>query len=71
MVNRNSGSVRSSDFVVMKITRRTNGGHRREALLKEYFLTASLLALLKRLGDEAVNTVPRRTRLPVPVRVRE
>jgi len=55
----------------MKITRKTSGGDRREALLKEYFLTASLLALLKRMGEEAARVAPRRARVPVPVRVRE
>ncbi len=37
----------------MKITRIDRDGKRREALLKEYFLTASLIALLKRVGEEA------------------
>jgi hypothetical protein len=55
----------------MKITRITAAGTRREALLKEYFLTASLLALLKRLGEEARSAVPRRRGPPVPVKVRD
>lgn len=37
----------------MKIVRKTRNGEHREALLKEYFLTASLIALLKRVGEEA------------------
>ncbi|MBK1882442.1 hypothetical protein JIN85_08450 [Luteolibacter pohnpeiensis] len=37
----------------MKITHKTKNGETREALLKEYFITASLIALLKRVGEEA------------------
>ena len=44
----------------MKITRKTRNGERREALLKEYFITASLIALLKRVGEEAAKAAPRR-----------
>jgi hypothetical protein len=55
----------------MKITRKTRDGGRREALLKEYFLTASLLALLKRVGEEAAKAAPRRSGQPVTVRVRD
>lgn len=44
----------------MKITRKTRNGERREALLKEYFLTASLIALLKRVGEEAAKAAPSR-----------
>ena len=54
----------------MKITRTARNGERREALLKEYFLTASLLALLNRVGKEAAESMPRMVALPVPVRVR-
>lgn len=54
----------------MKITRTTRNGERREALLKEYFLTASLLALLKRVGEQAAKSMPRGVAAPVPVRVR-
>lgn len=46
----------------MKITRTSKSGERREALLKEYFLTASLIALLKRVGDEATKVTPRGAR---------
>lgn len=53
----------------MKITRIDRNGERREALLKEYFLTASLLALLKRVGDEAAKSWPREITAPVPVKV--
>ncbi|MES2659570.1 MAG: hypothetical protein V4689_13210 [Verrucomicrobiota bacterium] len=54
----------------MKITRKSPNGERREALLKEYFLTASLIALLKRVGEEAAKAIPRRAAVPVPVRIR-
>jgi hypothetical protein len=54
----------------MKITRPARNGERREALLKEYFLTASLLALLKRVGEAAAMSVPRKVAVPVPIRVR-
>jgi hypothetical protein len=43
----------------MKITRKSRSGERREALLKEYFLTASLIAMLKRVGEEAAKVAPR------------
>lgn len=43
----------------MKIVHKTKSGERREALLKEYFITASLIALLKRVGQEAAKTAPR------------
>ncbi|MES2440325.1 MAG: hypothetical protein V4584_14750 [Verrucomicrobiota bacterium] len=54
----------------MKVTRINRNGERREALLKEYFLTASLLALLKRVGEEAAKAVPRREPVLVPAKVR-
>lgn len=54
----------------MKITRKSRSGERREALLKEYFLTASLIALLKRVGEEATKIAPRRSRPAVAVRVK-
>ena len=59
-----------SSIGIMKITRKTRNGESREALLKEYFLTASLIALLKRVGEEAAKAVPRRALAPIPVRVR-
>ena len=52
----------------MKITRIASNGERREALLKEYFLTASLLALLKKVGEVAANSVPRKIPVPVPAK---
>jgi hypothetical protein len=54
----------------MKITRIDRDGNRREALLKEYFLTASLLALLKRVGDEAAKAAPKRAMRLAAARVR-
>lgn len=54
----------------MKIVRKSPNGERREALLKEYFLTASLLALFKRVSDEAAKAMPARATLPVLVKVR-
>lgn len=54
----------------MKITRKNSKGESREALLKEYFITASLIALLKRVGEEAAKAVPRRAEVRVPVRAR-
>ncbi len=42
----------------MKIVHKTKNGESREALLKEYFITASLIALLKRVGQEAAKAAP-------------
>ncbi len=53
----------------MKITRINRNGERREALLKEYFLTASLLALFRRVSEEAARVAPRRVPALVPVKV--
>lgn len=55
----------------MKIVHKTKSGETREALLKEYFITASLIALLKRVGQEAANATPRRTETPAPARIRQ
>ncbi len=54
----------------MKITRINRNGERREALLKEYFLTASLLALFQRLTAEAAKAMPQQVPAKVSVRVR-
>ncbi len=54
----------------MKIIRKSANGERREALLKEYFLTASLIALLKRVGEEAAKSIPARRALPATARAR-
>ncbi len=54
----------------MKIVHKTKNGESREALLKEYFITASLIALLKRVGEEAAKAAPARTRDAALARVR-
>ncbi len=54
----------------MKITRKTKNGESRETLLKEYFITASLIALLKRVGEEAAKAVPTRAAIPLQARAR-
>ena len=54
----------------MKIVHKTKNGESREALLKEYFITASLIALLKRVGQEAANAAPVRVRSAVLAKVR-
>ncbi len=54
----------------MKIVRKTKDGERREALLKEYFITASMIALLKRVGQEAAKAAPRRTKTAALAKVR-
>jgi len=54
----------------MKIIRKTRNGERREALLKEYFITASLIALLKRVGEEAAKARPARAGKLAMARIR-
>lgn len=54
----------------MKITRIDRNGQRREALLKEYFITASMIALLKRVGEEAAKVAPVRARRAAEAKVR-
>ena len=54
----------------MKIVRKTKNGESREALLKEYFITASLIALLKRVGEEAAKAAPRRAKTAALAKVR-
>lgn len=54
----------------MKVTRIDRNGQRREALLKEYFITASMIALLKRVGEEAAKAAPRRARQVAEAKVR-
>lgn len=54
----------------MKVTRIDRNGQRREALLKEYFITASMIALLKRVGEEAAKVAPRRSRQIAEAKVR-
>ncbi len=54
----------------MKIVHKTKSGETREALLKEYFITASLIALLKRVGEEAVKAAPNRVKNAALAKVR-
>lgn len=54
----------------MKIIRKTRDGGYREALLREYVLSAPLIALLKRVGEGAAKAIPARRVAAVPVRVR-
>lgn len=42
----------------MKIVRKSKSGETREVLLKEYFINISLIALLKRVGQEAARMTP-------------
>ncbi len=43
----------------MKIVRKNASGESRELLLKEYFLNAYLIAMLKRMGEEAASMAKR------------
>jgi hypothetical protein len=55
----------------MKVVKKSENGESRELLLKEYFLNAYLIALLKRVGEEAGRVSRRREKLVearVPVR---
>ncbi|MBG7607408.1 MAG: hypothetical protein IZT59_05190 [Verrucomicrobia bacterium] len=54
----------------MKIVHKTKNGEIREALLKEYFITASLIALLKCVGEEAAKIAPERAKKAALARVR-
>ncbi len=53
----------------MKVVRKDGNGETRELLLKEYFLNAYLIALLKRAGEEAGRFADRGSGLQVPVPV--
>jgi hypothetical protein len=53
----------------MKVVRKNAKGETRELLLKEYFLNAYLIAVLKKVGDEAARLTKGEPRL-TPVRVR-
>ncbi|MEP4076822.1 hypothetical protein [Haloferula sp.] len=56
----------------MKIVKKNPQGESRELLLKEFFLNAYLIAMLKRVGEES-GRIRRRGRPslePAPVRVR-
>lgn len=53
----------------MKVVRRNARGETRELLLKEYFLNAYLIAVLKKVGDQVARHTRREPELK-PVRVR-
>jgi hypothetical protein len=54
---------------IMKVVRKNAKGETRQLLLKEYFLNAYLIAVLKKVGDEAARF--RQSGSPMtPVRVR-
>lgn len=53
----------------MKVVRKNAKGETRQLLLKEYFLNAYLIAVLKKVGDEAARMTRREPGL-TPVRVR-
>lgn len=58
-------------LIPMKVVRKNSAGESREVLLKEYFVTASLIALLKRVGAEAARCArPAPKQEPALVRVR-
>jgi polynucleotide 5'-kinase involved in rRNA processing len=46
----------------MKIVRKSKTGETREVLLKEYFINASLIALLKRVGLQAASGAAHKTK---------
>jgi hypothetical protein len=54
---------------IMKVVRKNAKGETRELLLKEYFLNAYLIAVLKKVGDEAARFRRSEPAL-TPVRVR-
>ncbi|TAG10553.1 MAG: hypothetical protein EAZ42_03380 [Verrucomicrobia bacterium] len=62
-------SIHLNHLKFMKITRIDRNGKRREALLKEYFITASLVALLKQVGQEASKFAPKQLPEAAPIRV--
>jgi hypothetical protein len=62
-------SLRSEPKTEMKVVRKNAKGETRELLLKEYFLNAYLIAVLKKVGDEAARFTRREPEL-APVRIR-
>lgn len=54
----------------MKIIRKTRDGGHREELLREYRLSAPLIALLKKVGEGVARSVPTREMAVIPVRIR-
>ena len=62
-------SLRSELKTEMKVVRKNAKGETRELLLKEYFLNAYLIAVLKKVGDEAARFTRREPEL-TSVRIR-
>lgn len=60
---------RSEPKTDMKVVRKNAKGETRQLLLKEYFLNAYLIAVLKKVGDEAARLTRGEPGL-TPVRVR-
>jgi len=54
----------------MKVARKNSKGETRELLLKEYFLNAYLIAVLKKAGEEVVRFSKGAKPAPIPVKVR-
>ena len=56
----------------MKVVKKNRKGEKRELLLKEYFLNAYLIAMMKRMGDEVARAAGRGRVKPelAPVRVK-
>ena len=52
----------------MKVVRKNAKGETRELLLKEYFLNAYLIAMLKRVGEGAAKFAPVPEQQPLKVR---
>lgn len=61
--------LRSESKTAMKVVRKNAKGETRQLLLKEYFLNAYLIAVLKKVGDEAARLTRGEPGL-TPVRVR-
>ena len=61
--------LRSEPKTAMKVVRKNAKGETRQLLLKEYFLNAYLIAVLKKVGDEAARLTRGEPGL-TPVRVR-
>jgi hypothetical protein len=54
----------------MKVARKNSKGETRELLLKEYFLNAYLIAVLKKAGEEVARFSKGAKPAPIPVKVR-
>jgi len=56
----------------MKVIKKNRKGEKRELLLKEYFLNAYLIAMMKRMGEEVARAAGRGRAKPelAPVRAR-